>query len=44
MKRRNFRELGKSALDRRTFLKGLGAATGALIAIPPVHRPQPRMP
>ncbi len=36
MERRNFRESAKYGLDRRTFLKGLGAATGALIVESPL--------
>jgi ABC-type branched-subunit amino acid transport system substrate-binding protein len=36
MKRRNFREGGKYGLDRRAFLKGLGATVGALIAKSPL--------
>ena len=36
MKRRNLRESAKYGLDRRTFLKGLGTATGALIVKSPL--------
>jgi branched-chain amino acid transport system substrate-binding protein len=36
MERRDFTEGGKYGFDRRTFLKGLGLATGALIVGPPL--------